>query len=102
MSRPLVAPASLCAGAEKAGGWVAQGWFLPGKGVAQSAGDIGSRRVSWSVAADPGCGEGCAGIVGGRWQGERKQRQVVSFVQGDVCAITAASPATRIRLLLSK
>ena len=36
------------AGAEKAGDWVAQGWFLPGKGVAQSAGDIGSRQASWS------------------------------------------------------
>lgn len=54
------------------------------------------------VAADPGWGEGCAGNVGGRWRGERKQRQLVSFVQGDVCAITAASPVTKVRLLLSK
>lgn len=59
-------------------------------------------RQAGVVAADPGWGEGCAGNVGWRWQGERKQRQVMSFVQGHVCAISAASPATRIRLLLSK
>lgn len=40
---------------------------------------------------DPGWGEGCAGKVeekvGGCWQRERKQRQIVSCVQGSVCEI---------------
>ena len=92
--RPLAAPASLCTGAEKAGGWVAQGWFLPGKREAQGAGDIGSRRASWSGGCRSRlgrrvCKEGREEKVGGNWQRERKQRRIVSSVQGDVCAIPA-------------
>lgn len=39
--------------------------------------------------------------VGGNWQRERKQRRIVSSVQGDMCAIPAVSPMTGTELSLS-
>lgn len=40
------------------------------------------------------CREGREEKVGGSWQRERKQRRIVSSVQGAVCAIPAVSPVT--------
>lgn len=46
----------------------------------------------WIQAGRRVCREGREKMVGGSWQRERKQRRIVSSVQGGVCAILAVSP----------